>query len=195
MRQITVKYEGECAKCGNGLEVGASAMYEKSMGIFCPGCEPKEVEDIRYYRTIKAEKKADRLLARADRLDNEAAQKAAPLEAMRGDTAFFTQPGQSPFRDRIFRSYDKAGELAQEARKARERADGIMRYKTAVAGDAERRRQAKREALDVIFGKGSRVYDPVGGEGTIISVHKKSYRVKFDRGFTWARDKSYVRPI
>jgi predicted GNAT superfamily acetyltransferase len=170
-------------------------MYEKSMGIFCVGCEPKDVEEIRRYRTIKAEVKADRLLAKADRLDAEAERRAAPLEAMRGDTAFFTQPGRIAYRDRIFQSYDKSGELAKEAKETRERAEGIMKDKTRVAGDAERRRQAEREALDSVLGKGSRVHDFCFGDGEIVSVHKKSYRIKFDSGGTYARDKTYVRPI
>ena len=60
MRQIIVKYNGECTRCGNILEVGNPAMYEKSMGIFCMGCEPNEVEDIREFRQAKASRKADR---------------------------------------------------------------------------------------------------------------------------------------
>jgi hypothetical protein len=170
-------------------------MYEKSMGIFCVGCEPKDTDKIRQYRTIKAERRADQLIQKAERLEADAGRRAAPMEAMRGDTAFFTQPGQIPYRDRIFKAYDRAGELFGEAREARERAEGVMRYKTRVAGDAEKRRQAEREALDVLISKGSRVHDPVGGDGEVLGVFKKSYRIKFDRGFTWARDKSYVRPI
>lgn len=195
MRQIIVKYDGECRKCGNQLAVDQGAMYEKSMGIFCVGCEPKDTEEIRQYRTMRAERRADQLIHKAERLEAEADRRAAPMERMRGDTAFFTQPGRIPFRDRIFKAYDKAGELFTEAKEARERADGVMRYKTQVAGDAEKRRQAKREALDALISKGSRVHDPVGGDGEVLGVFKKSYRIKFDRGFTWARDKSYVRPI
>jgi len=60
MRQIQVKYESECKKCGAVLGVGTPAMYEKSMGCFCLGCEPKEVEDIRAFRLEKAKRKAER---------------------------------------------------------------------------------------------------------------------------------------
>jgi len=195
MREIILRYGGRCARCGAELEAGQPAKYEKSQGIFCLGCEPKTVDEIRQFRTVRAEARADRLTARADRLDTEAERRAAPLEAMRGDIAFFTQPGRIPFRERIFKSFDKAGELAKEARELRERADGVLKYRTCVAGDAERRRQAKREALDAILGKGARVHDAVFGSGEIVSVHKKSYRIKFDRsGSTYARDKSYVRP-
>ena len=64
-----------------------------------------------------------------------------------------------------------------------------------MAGDAERRRQAKREALDTLINKGSRVHDFCFGDGEVIGVYKKSYRIKFDRGLTYARDKSYVKLI
>ena len=60
MRQITVKYTGECRKCGNTLIVGSQAMYEKTTGIFCVGCEPTDTEDIRGYRQERADRKADR---------------------------------------------------------------------------------------------------------------------------------------
>jgi hypothetical protein len=33
MRQITVKYEGQCAKCSQPLDVGTPAMYEKTIGV------------------------------------------------------------------------------------------------------------------------------------------------------------------
>ena len=65
-----------------------------------------------------------------------------------------------------------------------------------VAGDAERRREAERMALDSVLNKGSKVHDLCFGPGEIVGVYKKSYRIKFDRsGSTYARDKSYVRPL
>ena len=71
-----------------------------------------------------------------------------------------------------------------------------------VKGDAERRRQAEREALDKIIGKGSKVYDFCFGEGVVVGVYKKSYRINFGMSkarpgedFICSRDKSYVRPI
>jgi hypothetical protein len=75
----------------------------------------------------------------------------------------------------------------------RDKAESLRNVK--VAGDAERRRQAEREALDRIISKGSRVHDYTFGDGTVKGVYSKSYRIEFDRGFTYARDKSYVRPL
>jgi len=195
VRQITVKYSGDCAKCGNSLEVGSSAMYEKSMGIFCCGCEPTDIEGIRHYRTIKAAAKAERVEARADARLRHAGALQGSLPEYRHDWAYITQPGHIPGRARIAQKEEKIYHLHNEAAALQEKADNIMKYQTRVQGDAERRRQAKREALDRILGKGSRVNDVVFGEGVIVSVHKKSYRIKFDRsGSTYARDKSYVRP-
>jgi len=40
VRRIIVKYTGECRKCGETLSVGAEAVYEKRVGVFCPSCAP-----------------------------------------------------------------------------------------------------------------------------------------------------------
>ena len=194
MRQITIRYEGECRRCGNGLEIGQPAFYEKSMGCFCIGCEPKDTEEIRHYRKLKAEKKAERLTNKASRLEREAEQKMSAFNSFRGDTAFMTQPGHIPGRDRIMKRYDKGHELLREAQQARDRAESIKKVR--VAGDAERKRERIRAAMDQKVQKGSRVYDFCFGNGTIVSIHKKSYRIKFDQsGSTWARDKSFIRAL
>ena len=192
MRQISVKYDGQCAACGAGLDAGGQAMYEKSMGIFCVGCEPKETEDIRSYRQEKADRKADRYEEWAEKREVKATAQLNSHPSIRHDWAFITQPGRIPFRERMNRSDDRAMESLNMAKGMRNKADSLRHVK--VAGDAERKRQAIREALDKIIGKGCRVADAVFGTGEVISVHKKSYRIKFDRGFTYARDKSFVRP-
>lgn len=195
MRKITVKWEGNCTRCQANLEVGMLAMYEKMTGIFCVGCEPQDTEEIRKFRIIKAEVRTNKLIGKAERLEKEAERKAAPLEYMRGDTAFFTQPGHIPARARMFRAANKAGELSKEAREVREKARGVMVYKTRVAGDAERAREEERKKQDLLIGKGSRVYDFCFGEGEVIGIYPKSYRIRFDRGFTYSRDKTYVKLI
>ena len=50
MRAIIVKYDGECRKCGATLPVGVDAIYERHIGVFCPGCAPTDPEEIRAYR-------------------------------------------------------------------------------------------------------------------------------------------------
>ena len=194
MRQITLKYDGYCHRCEKDLEAGELAMYEKSMGVFCPSCEPRDTEEIRHFRQLKAEKKAERLIGKAERLEREANQKMSAFNEARKDWAWVTQPGHIPGRDRILKRYDKGHELLREAQRSRDRAESVQKVR--VAGDAEREREQIREAMDQRVQKGSRVHDFCFGDGTIVSIHKKSYRIKFDKsGSTWARDKSYVSPI
>jgi hypothetical protein len=195
MRLLQVKYAGACARCGKDLEVGKSAMYEKTTGIFCVGCEPVEVEDIRHFRTIKAERRAARLTGKADRLERIADQKQAKFNHYRHDHAWLTQPGHIPGREKTLKSYEKGFELRAEAQEARDRAAGVMIYKTRVKGDAARADQVLRECLDKVITVGSRVQDSSFGDGVIIKIFAKSYRVKWDRsGNTWSREKIYLRP-
>lgn len=195
MRKLIVKYEGECARCGDPLRVGSDAMYEKTTGIFCVGCEPVEVEDIRHFRTIKAEKRAERLNRKADRLDGLAELKQKDFNHFRQDHAWLTQPGHIPGRDKAVKRYEKGFELMKEAKGARSKAENVMIYKTRVKGDAARADEVLRESLDKVIGVGSRVQDFAFGQGTVTKVFKKSYRVKWDHGTEWSRDKIYLRPL
>lgn len=193
MRQITVRYKGECKRCGAVLEVGTNAMYEKSMGCFCPGHEPKDVEEIRSFRTEKAERKAARYEEWAEKREKRAMAALNSHSEYRHDWAFITQPGHIPARARMNASDDRAFESLNKAKEMREKASSILNVR--VAGDAERKRQAFREKMDSIVKKGSRVEDFCFGPGEVIGVYAKSYRIKFDRGCTYARDKSYVHPL
>lgn len=193
MRQIAVKYAGECKKCGEVLEVGTPAMYEKSMGIFCVGCEPQEVEEIRQYRLEKAERKAEKYDEWAEKRENKAKADLNSFPSIRHDWAFITQPGHIPLRDRMNKADDRACESLGVAKRMREKADNLRNIR--VAGDAERARQAKREEMSKVIKKGDRVFEIIGGEGTVVGVYSKSFRIKFDRGFTWSRDKSWVKPL
>jgi len=193
MRQIIIKYDGECKKCGNLLEVGSSAMYEKSMGVFCLGHEPQEVEEIRACRLEKAERKAERYEEWAEKREGKAAVALNSYPSLRHDWAFNTQPGHIPARARMIAVDDRAYESLQVAKGMRNRAESLRHVR--VAGDAERKRQAWREKLDTMISKGSRVQDAVFGFGEVVGVYAKSYRIKFDHsGSTHSRDKSYVLP-
>jgi hypothetical protein len=199
MRQITVKYQGECKKCGQSLEIGQLAVYEKSTGIFCVGCEPKDTEEIRAFRLAKAERKAEKYEEWAEKREHKANAQLNSHSEIRHDLAFITQPGHIPFRAQMIKADDRALESLNIAEGFREKAKNLLNVR--VAGDAERNRQAKREALDQLISKGTKVYDHVFGEGTVLSIHKKSYRIQFiskcgpDQFFTCARDKSYVRSL
>jgi hypothetical protein len=194
MRLLTVKYAGECKKCGASLEVGQEAMYEKSMGIFCVGCEPKEVEEIREYRQEKADRKAARYGEWAGKREQKANAQLNSYPEIRHDWAFITQPGRIPFRERMNRSDAAAFESLNIAGNMRGKAESLRHV--VVAGDAERKRQAYRDKMDSLIQKGSRVSDFVFGDGEVIQICKKSYRVKYDRlDRVIARDKSYIRPV
>ena len=199
MRRLEVKYDGECAKCGAALEIGQPAMYEKTTGIFCVGCEPITVDEIRAFRTVKAEKKAGRYQEWAEKREERATAALNSHPEYRHDWAFISQPGHIPARARMNAADDRAFESLNIAKGMREKAENIMNVR--VAGDAERSREKTRAALDTLIGKGSRVQDAVFGEGVVLGVYKKSYRIQFNskcgpgQFYTTSRDKSYVRPI
>ena len=193
MRRLEVKYIGECAKCGAVLEIGQPAMYEKTTGIFCPGCEPITVDEIRAFRTVKAERKAGRYQGWAEKREQQATAALNSHPEYRHDWAFITQPGHIPARAAMIKSDERAYESLNIAKEMREKAEGILNVR--VAGDAERKREKLREAMDSIVKKGSRVEDYCFGPGEVIGVYAKSYRIKFDRGGTYARDKTYVHPL
>jgi len=204
MKRITVKYEGECARCGQPLCVGDAAMYERVTGIFCVGCEPTDTEDIRAYRQDRADGKASRLEEWADSAE---ARGSAAIEGARNMAAGipFGQPilvgHHSERRDRRYRgridAKVRAGvEDLQKAERHRARATSIRKVR--VKGDAEIRRQAMRDANDARLAKGNRVSSSLYGDGVIVGVYKKSYRIAFDRGdnepYVCSVDKSHVAP-
>lgn len=195
MRKLELKYPGNCRRCDQFLSEKEEVMYEKSMGIFCIGHEPIETEDIRHFRTLKAQKRADQLETKAGKLESQAKDKMALFNSFRGDFAFSTQPGYIPIREKAIKRYEKGLELLTEAETKHSLAQGVLREKTKVAGDAERNRQVKREKNDSKIEKGTRIFDSIFGEGMVEKIYKKTYRVKFDRGFSQLVDKSHVKII
>ena len=194
MRELTVKYKGQCKRCNKDLEIGQPAMYEKSMGIFCIGCEPKDIEEIRAFRLEKAEQKAEKYEEWASKRECKVNTQLNSHSEIRHDWAFITQPGHIPMRAQMIKSDDRAYESLQVAEAFREKAHNLRKVR--VAGDAERKYQAQREANDLLIQKGSKITDIVFGEGTVISIHKKSYRIQWDKsGRTWSRDKIFVKAI
>src|SRR3990167_2806462 len=143
MRQITVKYSGDCQKCGNTLPVGESAIYERRVGIFCVGCAPTDPEEIRAVRQVGADRKADRLEEWAEKREEKASTVLNSHSEIRHDWAFITQPGHIPFRARMIAADDRAHESLNVARGFRARAEGLRHVR--VEGDAERKREIERE--------------------------------------------------
>ena len=167
----------------------------------CRSCWNKRTPDeIRAYRQTKIDKKVSRLKSKAERLQKEADSKLAVMNPYWGDTAFFTQPATpaSRFgrqREKIHARYDKGMALSIEADKLKKNAAWLEKQGAVVKGDAERKRQAKREAQDKIISVCSKIYDFCYREGEVIKVNKKTYTIKFTSGFTCTRDKTYVEII
>lgn len=190
MRLLKTKYQGICKRCNNKIDIDTEVYYEKSMGIFCIGCEPKNEEETRYYRQLKVDKKKERLIKRADKLEAEAESKMTEFNSHRGDHAFMFQPGRIPYRDKVVKRYDKGMEMLNEAKETREKAEN---YHVRVKGDAEKERQAERDKQDKIIIVNTPVYDFCFGIGIVMKVNKKTYTIKFDDGNQFTRDKTFVK--
>lgn len=146
MREITLRYVGECRKCGATVPVGEQAIYERRVGIFCLSCGPTEAEEIREYRQEAAERRAEKYEEWAQKRRVEAnASLERNRQLYRGDWAFVTQPGHIPLRARINRQDEKAFENLAVADAFEDKAQRLRRV--SVAGDAEARREARRECV------------------------------------------------
>ena len=192
MRTITVKYTGECKKCGATLDVGSNAAYEKTTGIFCLECAPTDTEEIRTYRQERADRKADKYDEWAGKREVKAGAKLNSYPEIRHDWAFITQPGRIPFRDRMNKSDGRALESLKVARGMRSKADSLRHVR--VKGDAEKRWQGLRDLNVSRFKVGDRVNTGIYGQGTILKFNKKTvlvgntgasgtYTVKVDLAF------------
>ena len=88
------------------------------------------------------------------------------------DIAFNTQPGHIPLRARIIRQNDRAFESLQKAQRMQEKANSLRHVR--VAGDAERNRQAKRDAIRGRLQVGMKVDTVIYGIGTVKRINKKT---------------------
>jgi len=193
MRELITKYDGECKRCGTVLEVGSPVMYEKSMGIFCMGHEPTEVEDIRNFRQIKADAKADRYEGWAEKR-KEQAEKTLDYNRKHytGDIAFNTQPGHIPLRARVIDQNDRAYESLTVANRMESKASSLRQVR--VKGDAERRDIEKRTEVDTWIKPGMKVNTCHYGICPVIKVNKKTVLVGGRFG-NLLHDKIYMTKI
>lgn len=176
MRQITVRFPGECRECGKEIDAGAEAIYERRVGLFCLSCEPTDPEKIREYRQEAADHKADRYEEWAAKRRSRANATLEHNRRFTSDIAFNTQPGHIPMRARIIRQDDRACESLRTAERFEEKAQSLRRVR--VAGDAERRRQAVRDVIRPLLKKGMKVHTAIYGLGTVEKVNKKTATVK-----------------
>jgi len=175
MKEIRVKYTGECRKCGAILEVGSIANYERYTGIFCLACTPTDSEEIRTYRQESADRKADKYEGWANKRKERATAKLNSYPEIRHDWAFISQPGRIPFRDRMNQSDSRAVESLRIADKMQAKADSLRHIR--VKGDAEKRWQGLRELNIERFKVGDIVNTGLYGKGTILKINKKTAKI------------------
>jgi hypothetical protein len=133
--------------------------------------------------------RADRRNAWADAAEAKA---RALLDNQNHDWAFITQPGHLPARAKQIADTDRAYELLAKADAHRAKAKNLTKMANSKKGDAERARQAVRDALTLKAG--DKAVSIHYGACEIVKVNTKTYRIRTESGFTTTQDKSYIRP-
>ena len=192
MRTITLKYNGDCQKCGATLAAGEQAIYERRVGVFCLECEPKDPEEVRAYRQAGADRKADKYDDWAAKRRARANATLAHNERYTGDIAFNTQPGHIPLRARVIKQNDKAFESLATAERFTEKAARLRHVR--VAGDAERKRQRIREQVLTWLKVGASVDTAIYGRCVVKKINKKTAKITTRNGFSVNVDLSWLKP-
>lgn len=164
--------------------------------------KPMTLEEKRAHIQGIRNRRAERLLKMAENREQKADGLRKEVEPFISDIAFVTQPitqnagGRSfaRFRERINGKVDRRFGLENEADELRERAKRLS-APVAIKGDAEKRRQEKRDLADSLLSVGSYVNTFIYGKATIIKINKKTYSVKCDNGAQGKVDKSFVELI
>lgn len=183
MRTFTNRYPSECLKCNADLPVGTLIGYDKPSGTYCIPCSQTLTDDeLREFRTAKAERKAERREEWAQGHREKAAALHKRNDPYRGDIAFHTQPGHIPERARALRRTEKAWEHERTAAEHMGKAHGI-RANVRVKGDKEREREAKRESVRVKMKergtkKGDKISCALYGTCEILRINKKTLTVQ-----------------
>jgi len=133
--------------------------------------------------------KAERRTAWAQAAEDQAAQILAGQAGR--DWAFLSQPGHIPARARDIAQANRAFALQAKAAEHRAKAAELSRMAATDKGDAERVRQALRDALTLE--PGQQVVSVHYGAATVVKVNAKSVRIRLPSGFETTQDKSYVR--
>lgn len=137
----------------------------------------------------------ERWAARAERRQlwaDAAEARANAMEANQNrDWAFISQPGHLPARARQIAQTDRAMILRQKAETHRAKAVELERMALRKKGDAERERQALRDASALKAGDAAT--SAHFGACVVVKVNAKTYRIRMPSGFEITQDKSYVR--
>lgn len=183
-----------CTKCGT--DTGAT------WKTLCRLCWKKQSPDeIRAYRQAKLERKVARLNKWADSKEKQADSLTSEFRSYHGDISFFTQPNINTSsgraftrrRERIYAKFDSGMRLSIEADKMREKAQWLQNTGAVVKGDAERKRQAKREAADAAVNIGDIAHHFLYDDVEILKKNKKTFTVKVIRtGSVFPVEKSHI---
>jgi len=171
-------------------------MYERSIGIFCLECEPKDSEEIRTYRQEAADHKADKYEDWASKRTEKAMSTLNHNRVYTSDIAFNTQPGHIPLRARVIAQNDKAYESLEVAKHLEEKAESLRHVR--VKGDAEKRWQALRDLNTTRFTVGDIVDTGIYGKGKILKINKKTAKIGntgISGTFTINVDLAFLSPI
>lgn len=199
MRNLISKYDGECSRCGKLYTVGETIMYEKRAGCFCVGCEPTDTEDVRSFRQDWIDRKNAKREEWAQARERRAAGLQARSDSLMGrdrspdgraDWALVTQPGYIPQRAQANRAQERSWEELRAADEHRNRMIGDARVK----GDAERSREARRDAVrDMVKARvGTMVRCHPYGSVKLLRVNQKSATVQTASGFRDRVDLTWV---
>lgn len=183
-----------CTKCG--ADTGASWKT-----LCMTHWRTQSPDDIRAYRQAKLERKAARLRKWADSRDSKAEGQMSEFNTLRQDWSWVTQPNIptargrafARSRERVMNRYDAGMRLSIEADKMRQKAEWLEKTGAVVKGDAERKRQAKREAIDAQVNIGDIVHHFLYNEVEILKKNKKTFTVKVVRsGSIFPVEKSHI---
>ena len=200
MRIITLKWANDCAQCDQHLEVGQEAEYEKTTGIFCKGHFPVDAEQIRHFRQLKADAKSAKYEQWADSHQRKADQRLGTARSM-ASVIPFGQPilvgHHSEGRDRRYRAridnnFRKAFEEKTRADELRRRAESIRNV--SVKGDADKKRDEKRLAVDAWVKVGMDVQTWVFGVCKVVKINQKTVKVQ-GKFSAFNVDKSFLDKI
>jgi hypothetical protein len=193
MREIVTRYDGECRACGAEIGAGATVVYERRVGVFCPPCAPTDPEEIRALREDAAGRKAERLEGWAAKREQRAQAVLNPGENHYSrDWAFITQPGHIPARARFNRAVEREAASVQKAREMRGRA-ASLRAGVRVKGDAEAKREQYREFIRGRLRVGMVVETTFYGPSELLKINRKSVRIRTQRfGSEMTLDLNYI---
>jgi len=144
-----------------------------------PHDDSEETRKIRHQRIEKTKNKCARIMYSIWIRFKEIKQLEEELKPYEGDIALATQPGHIPLRERLNRKKEKIFRLRKEIRELEEKLKNTVHYKTRIKGDAEKAYQEKREENDKVIDEGTQIQCALYGEGKVVKVNKKTYKVDF----------------